>query len=80
MHPILVAALAEDQHRRCPCGAVTQQPYRLCRSCRRQRLEMQDHATAPSRRSPLNARLFRNAPPFARVLSLLQSISKGCQG
>jgi hypothetical protein len=79
MHPILVAALAEDQHRRCPCGAVTQQPCRLCRSCRRQRLEMQDYATTPSRHLPL-ARLFRNARPFARVLSLLRSISKGCQG
>jgi hypothetical protein len=79
MHPILVAALAEDQHRRCPCGAVTQQPFRLCRNCRRQSAEMQDHATTPSWQSPL-ARLFRNARPFARVLSLLQSISKGCQG
>ena len=62
MHPILVAALAEDRHQRCPCGAVTQQPHRLCRGCRGQCLEMQDHATASSRRSPLNARLFRNAP------------------
>ena len=79
MHPILVAALAEDQHRRCRCEAVTQQPCRLCRSCRRQRLEMQDYATTPSRHLPL-ARLFRNARPFARVLSLLRSISKGCQG
>jgi hypothetical protein len=33
MHPILVAALAEDEHRRCPCGAVAQLPYRLCRGC-----------------------------------------------
>jgi hypothetical protein len=73
MHPILVAALAEDRHQRCPCDAVTQQPYRLCRDCRRQCLETQDHAAAPSRRSPLNAHLFRNAPPFAWVLSLLQS-------
>ena len=80
MHPILVAALSKDQHQRCPCGAVTQQPYRLCRGCRRQRLEMQDHATAPSRRSPLNTRLFRGTQPFARVLSLLQSTSKGRQG
>jgi hypothetical protein len=79
MHPILVAALAEDQHRRCACGAVTQQPYRLCHGCRRQRLEMQDYATTPSRYAPL-ARLFRNAWPFARMLSLLQSISEGCQG
>jgi hypothetical protein len=80
MHPILVAALAEDQHRRCPCGAVTQLPYRLCRSCRQQRLEMQDRATALSQHSSLNARLLRNAPPFAWVLSIVQRTSKGCQG
>jgi len=80
MHPILVAALAEDQHRRCSCGAVPQQTYRLCGDCRGQYLEIQDHAIAPSRRSALNARLFRNAPPFARVLSLIQSTSKGRQG
>jgi len=78
MHPILVAALAEDQHRRCPCGTVTQHPCRLCRGCRRQRLEMQYQATTPPWHSPL-ARLFRNARPFARMLSLLQSISKRCQ-
>jgi hypothetical protein len=80
MHPILVAALAEDRPRRCPCGAVTQQPYRLCHGRRRQCLEMQDQTSAASRRSPLNACLFRNAPPFAWVLSLLQSAGKGRQG
>ena len=80
MHAILVAALAEDQHRRCPCGAVTQQIHRLCGDYRRQCPEMQDHAIAPSRRSPLNARLFRNAPPFAWMLSPLQGASKGRQG
>ena len=32
-HPILIAALAEDRRRRCPCGAVAQQPYGLCREC-----------------------------------------------
>ena len=80
MHPILVAALAEDQHRRCPCGAATQLPYRLCRGCRRQRREMQDRVTAPSRCSPLNTRPFRSVLVIARVLSLLQSISKGCRG
>jgi hypothetical protein len=80
MHPILVAALAENQHKRCPCGAVAQLPYCLCRGCRRQRLEMQDRATTPSRCSSFNVCLFRHAPPLAGVLSLLQSISKGCQG
>jgi hypothetical protein len=80
MHPILVAALAEDQHRRCPCGAITQLPYRLCRGCRRQRLAIQHRATTPSRHSLLNARLLRIAPPVAWMLSLLQRTSKGCQG
>jgi hypothetical protein len=41
---------------------------------------MQGHATVPSLRSSLNARVFRNVRPFARVPSLLQGISKGCQG
>jgi len=80
MHPILVAALTEDQHRRSHSATITQLPYRLCHGCRRQRLVMQDHPTTPSRRPPLNTRLFRNAPPFAWVLSLLQSVSKGCRG
>jgi hypothetical protein len=80
MNPVLVTALAEDRHRRCPCGVVTQQPYRVCRNCdRRHRLEVQDCATAPSRRSLWHARLFRNAAPFARALSLIQSSSKGRQ-
>jgi hypothetical protein len=80
MHPILVTALAEDQHRHCPCGAITQLPYRRCRDCRRQRMEMPGHASAPSRRSPLNACLFRNAPPIALMRPLLQHISKAHQG
>jgi hypothetical protein len=64
MYSILVAALAEDQRRRCPCGAVIQQLYCLCRGCRRQCLEIGDRVTAPSRRSSANARLFRNASPL----------------
>jgi len=33
-HPILVVALVEDRQRRCPCGAVAQHCYGLCRECR----------------------------------------------
>jgi hypothetical protein len=81
MHPIFVAALAEDRHRRCPCGAVTQQPYRPCRNCRRgHHGRLQDSAAAPSRRSPLGTGQIRRALSFARVLSPLQSISKGAKG
>jgi hypothetical protein len=81
MHPVLVAALAEDRHWRCLCGAITQQPYRLCRSCRcGHRLELHDHVATPTRRSPLNARHIPKALPLARVLSLLQNVGKETQG
>lgn len=81
MHPILVAALAGDRRRRCPCGAVTQQPYRLCRNCAHGRCpEVQDDATAPARHSLLRARHIPKALPLERVLSLLQNASKGTQG
>jgi hypothetical protein len=33
VHPNLIAALAGDHRRSCPCGAVTGQPRRLCRYC-----------------------------------------------
>lgn len=81
MHPILVAARAEDRHRRCPCGAVAQQPHRPRRNCRNWHyLELQDSAAAPMRRFPLSASQIRRALSFARLLSLFQSISKGAKG
>jgi hypothetical protein len=80
MHPILVAALAEERHMRCPCGAVTQQPYRLCRGCHHgQHLDVRDHATAPSRRYPLRVRHIPKALLFAGRVSLLQDASKGTE-
>jgi hypothetical protein len=81
MHPILVAALAEDRHRRCPCGAVAQRPHRPCRNCRHGHyLKLQHSAAAPMRRFPLSASQIRRALSFARLLSLLQSTSKGTKG
>ena len=32
-HLNLVAALAEDRRRQCPCGAVAQEPNGMCREC-----------------------------------------------
>ena len=79
-HPILIAALAEDRRRRCPCGAVAQQPYGLCRECQavavwRRETEQTRRRGAPdwTRAGTLKARL------FARVASLLQIISKGAE-
>ena len=79
-HPILIAALAEDRRRRCPCGAVAQQPYGLCRECqaaavwRRETTRTSRRATPGwTRAGTVKARL------FARVASLLQIISKGAE-
>jgi hypothetical protein len=33
VHPNLIAALADDHRRSCPCGAVTGQPRQPCRHC-----------------------------------------------
>ncbi len=79
-HPILIAALYEDRRRPCPCGAVAQQPYGLCRECQRaaawrRKTERTSRCAAPSwtRAATTTARL------FARVASLLQISSKGAE-
>jgi hypothetical protein len=79
-HPILIAALAEDRRRGCPCGATAQQRYGLCRE--RRAVAVSRRETEQTRRhgSPswtcagtLKARL------LAQVASLLQIISKGAE-
>jgi hypothetical protein len=79
-HPILVAALAEERRRRCPCGAAAQQRDGLCRTCRalavcRCETEQARRHGTPSwtRARTLTARL------LARVTSLLQVIGKGVE-
>jgi hypothetical protein len=79
-HPILVAGLAEDRRRWCPCGATAQQRCVLCRECRavavwRRETEQARRHGAPDwrRAGTLKARL------FARVASLLQIIGKGAE-
>ena len=79
-HPILVAALAEDRRRWCPCGATAQRRDGLCREC--QAVAVWRCETEQTRRHgapdwtcarTLKARL------LARVTSLLQVISKGAE-
>jgi len=79
-HPILIAALVEDRRRRCPCGAVAQQPYGLCRECQavavwRRGTERTKRRGAPNRTraGTLKARL------LAQAASLLQIIGKGAE-
>jgi ribosomal protein L40E len=76
-HSILVIGLAEDRLRWCPCGAVTRQPYGLCRECNALaawRCETartcRRAATTWTRAGTVKARL------LAEVASLLQITSK----
>jgi len=76
-HQILVAALAEDRRRRCPCGGVAQQPHGLCRECQavavwrcETKWTRRSGAADGTRKGTLKARL------LARVASLLQIIGK----
>jgi hypothetical protein len=79
-HPILIAALVEDQRRGCPCGAVAPKSYGLCRACqavaacRRETQRTRRHEAANwTRPEDLKARL------LTRVASLLQIIGKGAK-
>jgi hypothetical protein len=79
MHPILIAALANDRHRLCFCDSVAQRPDRLCRNCHRRHYLLLQDVAASSQCSVLGVGKIRRALPFAWVSPLLQSISKGCQ-
>jgi hypothetical protein len=79
-HPILIAALVEDQRRGCPSGALAPQSYGLCRvrqavaAWRRETQRTRRHEAADSARpGNLKARL------LTRVASLLQIIGKGAE-
>jgi hypothetical protein len=79
-HPILVAALAEDQRRPCSCGAVTQEPNDTCRECRAAEVSL--HETAWSSRRTASRwpdAGIAKARLFGWVASLLQIINKGAE-
>jgi hypothetical protein len=33
MNPYQIQKISENQHQSCPCGAVAEHPYGLCRKC-----------------------------------------------
>ena len=77
MHANLIAALAEDRRKSCPCSAVTEQPYDLFRQ-RPARLVWRRH-TSRSPRSAVRLPDDRQTPArvWAAATSLLRITSKG---
>jgi hypothetical protein len=82
VHPDLIAALAEDRRKSCPCGAVNGQAGGLWRECltrtvwRRRINRPARHE--PRRRSDRQAR--DRAWIFAVAASMLRTIGKGAKG
>ena len=78
-HPRLIAALADDTHRQCPCGALAERPDRLCRKCHA-RMLWRRKTTRTSRRAArrlTSHQAHEGTRIFASAMALLQAISKG---
>ena len=77
-HPNLIAALTEDRRRQCPCGAVADRPYSLCRKCQA-RMAWQRKAMRTRRRAARRVAARHAGRLWADALSLLQTNSKGAE-
>ena len=75
-HPILIAALAEDRRRWCPCGAVDQPLRGMCRACRA--VAASQSETARTTRRTGRAGITR-ARLAALITSLLQNFNEGAK-
>ena len=80
-HPRLIAALADDTHRQCPCGALVERPDRLCRKCHA-RMLWRRKTTRTSRRAARRLaahQAHEGTRIFASAMALIQTISKGVE-
>ena len=80
-HPKLIAALADDQRRQCPCGAITVQSERLCRKCHA-RMTWRRKTTRTSRRAARRLaahQAHESTRILASAMELLQIVSKGVE-
>lgn len=80
-HPRLIAVLADDRRRQCPCGAVAEQSERLCRKCHA-RMTWRRKTTRTSRRAArrlASHQAHESTRIFASAMELLQIVSKGVE-
>lgn len=76
--PHFVAALADERHRQCPCGAVAERPDRLCRKCHA-RMLWRRKTTRTSRRAARREAALQaheGTRIFASAMALLQFIGR----
>jgi hypothetical protein len=77
----LIAALADDRHRQCPCGAAAERSDRLCRKCHA-RMLWRRKTTRTSRRAARRLAVLQTHEGtriFASAMALLQVIGRGVE-
>lgn len=83
MHNLaLIVALAEQRRRQCPCGAVADRPYGLCRKCQDRNAWRRKTASTrrkAARRRRLAHRVRSVARFLANVLTLFANVSIGTE-
>jgi len=80
-HPRLIAVLADERGRQCPCGAVAEQPERLCRKCHA-RMTWRRKTTRTNRRATRRLAALQaheGTRILASAMALLQAIGKGVE-
>lgn len=83
MHNLaLIVALTEQRRRQCPCGAVAEQRFGLCRKC--QARNAWRRKTTPSHRKATRGRPARRTRKVARffggMFTLFTTVSNGTEG
>jgi len=77
----LIITLADDRHRQCPCGAVAEEPDRLCRKCHA-RMLWRRKTTRTGRRAARRLAALQaheGTRIFASAMALLQVIGRGVE-
>lgn len=74
----LITVLAEDNRRHCPCGAVAEHTYGLCRKCQA-RMLWRRKTQRKSRRAARRLTVRHGARLLAGAMSLLQNAAKGVE-
>ena len=72
MHPDIILTIAQQQTRSCPCGAIPELPYGMCRKCYAGMVWRRRKA-GPAQRAARRRR-GRQSRERARILTLAESM------
>jgi hypothetical protein len=79
---LIFVALTAQSRRQCPCGAVAERPFGLCRKC--QARNAWRRKTTPARRKAARRRLTHRVRNFVRLLvgepAFFATVSTGVEG